>query len=480
MQRKPHITPSLIESAWASRINLSSLLLACLILLVESAAGGHQVSRPAGIIRITVPPRSYVAAAQPFDPWDASLDVVLLNQLTGSTNAAIADRVFKWDAAASAYESAWQNAQGQWLTADSKPSSLSLLPGEGFFLQARANSETQHVYLAGELLIDAEHSMLLPPAVNLLGYPYATATELKETALAGQPVVTPSGQPVQAVIPGEPFWVIPPNEVLWTEPCPYDTSLFPVDESPPRITDIRATESGIALAIATSGNPRERLDIFSQDLSTNRFDPNHGWFLAAEDLASDNKLLHWIDAAPLPAQAPAGRCYLVARSDVDQNKNSLPSLRERLMSQGDSPVPSTSPDTSPEPSSTNTLTSSASTNRLLRPIQIVAGKIVYVDQKIGNNALSGRSPVVVIPHGPKKTISAGLSTASSGDTVIIQEGSYGEDLTIAGKDVSVRIQGRVVLAGNSSAETNLFIAPPQPPFDAATNQLDNAHKPKTR
>ena len=478
---KTHLPP--VESeVWVhrfyfiSRVGVHVLLVVVLAASPIAVLAQPRVSRPVGIMRIALAPRTYKGVAQPFDPWDASLDAVLAGQLTGSSNAATADRIFKWNASASAYESAWKHSDGRWLAEDGKPSSLRLQPGDGLFLQSRAGVATQQVYLAGELLVDTEHSMLLPPAINLLGYPYATAMELRDTALLNQPVLsTAPDQAIETLIPGEAFWCLPPREVLWTEPCPYDTSLFPTDERPPRITDIRAAQSGVTLSIAASGNPKERLDIFSQEMSTNRFDPNHGWFLVAEDLSAPNKALLWTDTTMLSAATPGGRFYLVASFDAGQDQ-SRTELRGRLTSDTDH-QPSA---VTPQETSGNVPVNQDSTNRTFRPIQIVDGKVVYVSRLKGDDALSGRSPVVAVPHGPKKRISSGLSTANKGDIMVIQEGAYGEDLAIGGKDISVHIQGRVDLSGNSSAETNALAMPPLPLFDAATNQVDSVHKPKTR
>ena len=198
------------------------LCLIALLLTVLPAIAQPGVSRPAGILRIELPPRAYTAAAQPFDPWDSSLGAVFFNQLTGSTNAAAADHIFVWNTVSQTYHCWWKSSNG-WVMEGERSREPSVLPltisaGAGFFLQNN-QSFTQHVYLAGEILLDAEHETLLPPAFTLAGYPYATAIPVLDTALSS--VLPASGSPTLPLflMPGHAFWVFVTNSCVWTEPC---------------------------------------------------------------------------------------------------------------------------------------------------------------------------------------------------------------------------------------------------------------------
>ena len=72
--------------------------------------------------------------------------------------------------------------------------------------------------------------------------------------------------------------------------------------------------------------------------------------------------------------------------------------------------------------------------------------IIYVDQAIGNDEFTGRlSHVAASKKGPKKTVYGGLSIVETNDTIIIRSGDYRENLDIRGKDVKVRISGKVRL-----------------------------------
>jgi len=103
-------------------------------------------------------------------------------------------------------------------------------------------------------------------------------------------------------------------------------------------------------------------------------------------------------------------------------------------------------------------------------------KIIYVDQKNGNDSYSGRSSSAgkagspqarppcantnsklegeavasrsgstAVQKGPKKTIRAGFGIAKPGDTIVIRSGNYNENLNISGKNMKVIIAGNVKL-----------------------------------
>ncbi len=71
--------------------------------------------------------------------------------------------------------------------------------------------------------------------------------------------------------------------------------------------------------------------------------------------------------------------------------------------------------------------------------------VIYVNQSKGNDHFTGHSQHISAHKGPKKTIHGGLSVASTNDIIVIESGHYHEDLNIQGKDVTVVIQGTVIL-----------------------------------
>ena len=67
---------------------------------------------------------------------------------------------------------------------------------------------------------------------------------------------------------------------------------------------------------------------------------------------------------------------------------------------------------------------------------------IYVDPILGDDTYTGFSPTVTPPSGPKKTAHAGLGIAHEADTVIFKDGTYNENLDVAGRNVKARIEGR--------------------------------------
>jgi hypothetical protein len=90
---------------------------------------------------------------------------------------------------------------------------------------------------------------------------------------------------------------------------------------------------------------------------------------------------------------------------------------------------------------------------------IKIGRIIFVDQRAGKDTHSGRVAVCTAGDGPKKTIRAGLESVEPGGHLIIKEGSYGENLDIAGKDIHVEVDGYVDLSGPRSEEASEAAVP---------------------
>lgn len=453
---------------------IQAIVIAAFLLPLVTAFADNIVSRPVGVLQIKVSEKAQRLVSLPFQPFSNTLDVVLSGQMTGSTSEKSADHVFKWDAFISAYRKAVKadgtgnpELDGKWV-ADLQgmlPSDLTLEPGEGFFLENRQGS-TQSVFLVGKVMLDDANPVLFLPALNLFGSQYPASVSPDAVSLpagAGDQVMSAEDANSPAFLePGRGYWYNRKAEdaIVWTEVRPF-ANPFPANDEPPSIELVSITaQKEAVLSIRCAG---EKLDIYFKDAApADRFDPTVGWRIAESDMAVTGKSsIQWTDnggPGRLPVKDVFARYYIVARADIDQDEDGVPDARNQFVLGGD-PVPVRTVNTTviepiqatatADPASTNGLAISG-TNVISNPVMI-RSRIIYVDRQVGADALSGRSPVVVAADGPKKTIKAGLVEAGSGDTVIIKAGIYSEDINIAGKDVSVRIEGNVHL-GEKEAE----------------------------
>lgn len=79
----------------------------------------------------------------------------------------------------------------------------------------------------------------------------------------------------------------------------------------------------------------------------------------------------------------------------------------------------------------------------------------YVDAGLGNNAYDGFSNVVVNGHGPKLNIANAISTASSGDAIVVATGFYQELLWDLGtKSLTLNPQGQVTVYDGDPWQTD--------------------------
>ena len=403
------------------------------LLILQSAAAENLVSRPVGFVRISVPSNAQVLVSQPF----ASLC---------ETNSA---PVLKWDAAAG-YTSVAAAAES----------------GEGFWL-VNNQSSNQMAFLAGEVVLSPSNTAVLYPGLNLVGYPYSSALRLNETTLGAltdrvdilnAEAAVPAGD--EDVL-GKGYWVKSLSEecIVWTEVRPYE-NVFPASGLPD-ITGI-TTKDGLSVALSIACEGGERFDIFYQDADpTNRFDSARNWQLAGTELKAEGQTqIEWIDSGANDRPAPGkvfGRYYLVGRADIDLDGNGVADARDVFVSgatlaaqtSGSPRIEAVLIEEGSEFSLTSltsdTGTTESTNGAVVRVIGV--GRVIYVDQKSGNDLFTGRAATAVNGNGPKKTIRAGLNAAESGGVVVIREGDYSESLNVAGRDVTAIVRGRVDLTG---------------------------------
>ena len=451
-----------------------------LLLCATAALAGDAplTSRPVGFVRIAVDGNKQALVCMPFNAFDPSINAVIgTNQLTGSSDAETADRVLTFDPVLPGYTTAFKT-QGKWYDLVTlELSDMELTPGTAVWIDNR-QGVTQQVFLAGELVMSESNSVALLPSLNMVGYPFSTSKDLADTCLSdlldGTNVLLDAD--VREVVSGplgigQGYWLRRDADTsqIWTELRPY-ADVFPSGDEAPCISSIHVLDNGesVELSIVTTGDATATFEVFYKDVGPDdEVDVATGWRIAATGIRGSAHT--WVDVGSEDRASVSdvhARYYLLARSDVDVNGNGIPDAREVFVEGLAWPVAGRS-GTSDQALIANDRTSNttdysseieggiAGTNnaacatRPTVPARVALGKIVFVDRMSGNDSLSGRSMVVVDNDGPKRTIAAGLRAVKRGGTVVINQGSYGEDLNVAGRDLDVRIRGSVDLTGQS-------------------------------
>jgi hypothetical protein len=323
------------------------LLAAPLLFSALSALAGNTVSPPAGFIRITIASNQQFLASLPFEPFDEGVSGALGIRLPGREGGA-GDRVLKWDPVSLSYTGATRDATAtNWVDGAGDPTSLTLVPGEGFWLVNRQPAD-QGLILAGEVVVDAERQAALAPALNLIGFPFSTAVDIEDTALAGvlqgDGVLTDAAGHVltnvaDRLLPGRGYWYTLQRELpaVWIEERPYGNA-FPTNGEPPRIVGMRIGDDGLTmvLRILCETTTGERIDIFYQDIALDEdFNPLTGWRVAERGIPSDGQHeIEWVDrpqGGRLPVRLVPGRCYLVGRGDVDTDGDGVSDAYEAFV-----------------------------------------------------------------------------------------------------------------------------------------------------
>jgi len=401
------------------------------------------VSRPVGVVRISVPENAKSLVSIPFKPFDSAVGSVLSGQLTGASSETDADTVIKWNPSALRYELAMKSADGRWLSDFHKmiSSEMTLCPGEGFFIWNR-QSATQDVFLAGEVVLDESNSVVLLPSLNLIGSPYSAS--LTNSTLPG------AGSNTLLMAKGYWYENMSTGTCMWVEVRPY-ASAFPPEGTFPAITGIRI-ENGRKAVLTIECGASRKLDIYYKDFSpTGSLETTGGWLMAEEEISvNGRKTLEWADtfakseSNDQQSSIPFARYYLVGNAGI-VSSNGVPLSRSRFVFGGNAVSGSLTLRSDAESATVpNANGSSANPLTATHPADPSCGigKIIYVDINSGADHLTGRSTIVAGSDGPKKTINAGLNIAGTGDTVIIAPGVYREKVEVP-DGVKVIAVGRV-------------------------------------
>ncbi|MEM7393170.1 MAG: hypothetical protein AAF492_12565, partial [Verrucomicrobiota bacterium] len=342
------------------------------------------VSRPVGVIRIETPPsNSSTLVSIPFHAFDASIQDLLKGQLTGSTNQATADLICKFDPLLphEHYVVAFkadgfndpQVTNGLWYEdlTNFVLSDLTMTPGEGYWIENR-QSETQSIFLSGEVVLNDTQSVFLVEHMSLFAYPFSGSVALSNTALAANGAhpgpssnvadriveagnerffwftnLAPSGVwfddknvlATQKLAIGKAYWYerAVSNTLTWVETRPY-AAPFPADGSPPMVTNmvLNSTRDEITLYLKTYGVSGETLDFFYRDAEPEgSFSSDAGWRIAELDVeTSGTTSFAWTDdgsGGRGGIDSVFARFYLFGRADIDTDGDGLADGREQFV-----------------------------------------------------------------------------------------------------------------------------------------------------
>jgi hypothetical protein len=467
-------------------------LFCCDILLAEQAnilASGN-VSRPAGVVVLVVPGNSQAILSVPFDPYDSRLSAVFQGQLAAATGDANGDLVRFWDAGSNCYRTYEKNVSGEWrlvLTTSDETNAVAVAqaeptigPGVAFAV-ANNRMAPQTLMFGGSVVLDSDRLVSLAGVASLVSYPFTTARPATETSI-GKTGGTLTGNAFEMAAG---YWHIMTNAARtdWIETPPYE-NLFP-KESAVRIAGMSCAvaNSEVTLKIEVAKGIG-KADVFKRDMArSDRLDNWGGWTLAATDLPVEaGQPGTWTDRTLRTDPAFKGvRLYVAARSDAatDLDADGIPDARKWLCGSGADAVPQTREATVAGSASSDVVfpgmrvgAVTGTTNTPARGANpLLWGSVIHISVLRGDDTCSGLAPSIVegsqrrfpsdgpgIPDGPTRTIKAGLrafdrESRVSGEApgrqclVVVHEGSYGENLNVAGRSAHVVFQGRVDLSG---------------------------------
>ena len=306
-------------------------ILSLLLISLSATAAPNTSSEPVGVLHVEVPTNSSVLIALPFHPFDGDIQALIGDQLTGKTNELNADLIQKWDVVLQQYTNAYLAGEtggsqdGIWFSdfATWTTSTLSFAIGDGFFVASR-QSVTQHLYLAGEVPLNATNTVSLSSGLSLFGYPFIATLPLNSSDLLSDGAIgasvqtnadqvtdtlnsdiywllNDSGSPHHlkwllgtnlsnfALKPGEGYWYQHQgtNALSWSEARPY-ANPFVVSTNPPSVTGVAVDAGGsnVTLSISTTGATNETLDVLYQDVSRTSSMQVVTWSIAATNIAT--------------------------------------------------------------------------------------------------------------------------------------------------------------------------------------------------
>jgi uncharacterized repeat protein (TIGR02543 family) len=366
-----------------------SLLILLLLITIYSRSADY--SKPAGLIKIGIPPGEERLSSTPFDPFDSNLNFLLSGQLTGAAIPANADQLKIWDASSQDFKSAFladstgdHDRDGKWFkdNVNWEPSDIVITPGIGFFI---TNNQLmpQTLMLSGRVPMDDSRILTIQPDLNLFSYPFPSKISLnsggmKNTGAKGGINQNDSPDLVITHSPDTEHWLMDkPSDpdtgkwlsesdtistlefkigtgywyerhglspFQWRELRPYQNP-FSDGTTAPTIADMvfNMTHDEVTLDIDCTGASGETLEIFFKDLcADDSLVTENGWLVADQNIStSGNTHVSWTDSGRVKPEPPCVnrnkinstfmRIFIVSRQDIDSDSDGISNGREKFV-----------------------------------------------------------------------------------------------------------------------------------------------------
>jgi hypothetical protein len=233
------------------------------------------VSRPAGVVMLSVPADSEAVLSVPFDPFDSALSSLLHGQLTAATATNRGDLARFWDATSGRYRTYEKVAGDAWTVAPESGDSAdavaeaqdcpSVEMGKGFIV-ANRQSYVQRIMFGGVIALEQTRLLRLPGGISLVSYPFSSAMPANETGI-GKTGALLTGNAFEMAAG---YWHVATNdsEVSWSEARPYSSPFSTAGVV--RIVQVSCDPARreVTLGAVVAGTVGRKVDVFKRDLST--------------------------------------------------------------------------------------------------------------------------------------------------------------------------------------------------------------------
>jgi len=404
---------------------------------VSAVQSFGQISRPAAILDVSIPPNSSIAVALPFDPFSSDLFSLLGEQL--GENASI----LLWNAPTQSYES--------------PTNASSSSAGDAFWI-VNESSESKQITLSG--LVSSEHKTItVIPQLSLIGNPSVSVISNNNVALEGDGITDPRFPESNAdTLPiGQGMWYHrnQPDSALIEIESPL--SAWPEQDNAPGIISLTVNATGTVQIVVTD-EPGTEVTLYGQDVPLDGAMQPDGWDFISDGIIGENLIAIFEEVSPGHSEIGSRlRCYLAAVNGTDLK--SFFEQSSNLLDGDDGSGSELSSFQSNSGESTGAgfeindgdLSHQQGTNEFQTTTR-TRSRVIYVSQTIGKDEFTGEKQMRTGNDGPKHSVNAALAEASSSDTVVVLDGNYTESIRIRPGDGVVHIKGVVRIKSNPGSE----------------------------